>query len=245
VVELGDYGDGKPADDEQLLGVFFSNHDTVRVVNNTITGIDETIEILGNRSGGTGAGAAGAAPSPAEIIVTDNRVVSTGMPGKVWPWSFAILIGGNLNVDAVRVEDNHVTKRGDGWALGVSGENFKISGNTFRFEEQNGAYPPGAILIGGFGKLGTYELGNSLDNSMFANNAFEGKISDNAIVFSPGRRGYVINSSHGNHFDLGDSVARLGAETTLFLGKDTYDNTFKGNLGSIVDNAPERANEYK
>ena len=53
LVELGGYKD-QPADDEQFLGVFFSNHDTVRVVNNVITGIDEAIEILGNRYGTTG-----------------------------------------------------------------------------------------------------------------------------------------------------------------------------------------------
>jgi hypothetical protein len=243
LVELGGYTD-KPADDEQLLGIFFSNHDTVRIVNNTITGIDEAIEILGNRYGNTGAGDPDAATGPAEIIVTGNRVDVTGTPGQVWPSSFAILICGNLNVDKVRVENNHVTKRGKGWGVGLSGENFNITGNTFRFDEHDGAYPPGAVTIGGYGKLAGFEMGNSFDNSVFANNTFEGKVSKNGIVFSPGR-GNVVNSSHGNRFDLGDSVAQLGAETTLTLSKDTFDNTFTGNLGNLTDNSPKGTNKYE
>ena len=44
--------------------------------------------------------------------------------------------------------------------------------------------------------------------------------------------------------DLGDSLAGLGAETTLFLSKDIRGNTFKGNLGKLIDNAPKGANQY-
>ena len=244
LVEMGGYTAEKPADDEQLLGVFFANHDNVRVVNNRITGIDEGIEILGNRYGNTGTDDPDAATSAAEITVTGNRVVSTGMPGKSWPSSFAILIAGNLRVDAVRVEDNDVIKSGTGWAMGLSGENFHVSGNTFHFQEQNGANPSGAIIIGGFGKLGTYAMGDSLVNSIFVDNTFEGKVSENGIVFWTGKGGKVRNNSFGNYFDLGDSVAKLDAKTTLFIGEDLHDNTFKGDLGRVVDKAPAGANEY-
>jgi hypothetical protein len=241
LVELGGYTE-KPSDDEQLLGVFFSNHDTIRIVNNTITGIDEAIEILGNRYGNTGAGDPDAAQSPAEIIVTGNKVDVTGTPGQVWPSSFAILICGNLNVDQVRVEDNHVTKRGKGWGMGLSGANFNIAGNTFRFEEHDGAYPPGAITIGGYGKLAGFEMGNSFDNSVFTDNTFEGKVSKNGIVFSSGR-GNVVNDSHGNRFDLGESLAALGAETTLTLSEKIHDNTFEGTLGTVENGSTKDTNK--
>lgn len=251
LVEMGGYESEQPADDEQFMGVFYANHDTVRIVNNVISGIDETIEIIGNRSSSAWPGRPASATKPAEIIVSGNRVVSTGQPGSAWPHSFAILILGNLGVDLVRVDNNHVTKSGDGWGMGLSGENFHIFNNAFRFEKQNGVYPPGAIIIGGFGKLGTYgsslgnfELGNSLVNSLFEGNTFEGKIGQNGILFWPGRNAGVVNNSHGNHFELGEGLASLGAQTTLFLGKDTDDNSFGGDLGTVVDQAPVGANAY-
>lgn len=240
-VELGGYR-GQPADDEQLLGVFYSNHDTIRVVNNVITGIDEAIEILGNRYGRSGAGDPSAASRPSEIIVKGNRIDVTGTPGPRWPSSFAILICGNLNVAAVRIEDNQVIKRGKGWGLGISGENLGITGNRFRFEVHQGEYPPGAVTIG-FGRLGVFDMGSSLNHSVFAGNTFEGKVGKVGIFFatSPGN---TLNTSNDNHFDLGDSLAGLGAETTLFLSKDIRGNTFKGNLGKVIDNAPKGANQY-
>ena len=240
LVELGGYK-GELADDEQLLGVFYSNHDTVRVVNNVITGIDEAIEILGNRYGETGKGDTAAATGPAKIIVTGNRIDVTGTPGQKWPSSFAVLICGNLGVDAVLIENNDITKRGKGWGLGISGDNLKITGNRFRFEIHNGEYPPGAVTIGGFAPLGGREMGAALNNSVFANNTFEGKVSKNGILFSGER---TANASHGNRFDLGDSLAKLGSEATLTLSKDSHGNTFKGDLGKVVDNSPKGANDY-
>lgn len=242
LVELGGYS-GEKADDEQLLGVFYSNHDTVRIVNNVITGIDEAIEILGNRYGNTGAGDAAAATGPSEIIVTGNRIDVTGTPGQRWPSSVAVLICGNLNVDAVRIENNHITKRGKGWGIGISGENFNITGNTFRFEVHEGKYPPGAVTIGGYGRLAGRDMGASFDNSVFAGNTFEGSVSEQGIRFSQGR-GNASNTSHGNRFDLGDSLAKLGAKTTLAISKDVHDNVFKGDLGTVDDASPKGANDY-
>lgn len=245
LVELGVYRD-QLADDEQFLGVFFSNHDTIRVVNNVITGIDEAIEILGNRYGTSGPGDPAAAKGPSEIIVTGNRINVTGKPGEKWPSSWAILIGGNLNVDAVRIEDNQIVKSGKGWGLGISGNNLNIKGNRFRFEEQDGAYPPGAVLIG-LGRfpqqLGGWDMGSSLNHSVFTGNTFEGKVGKLGLFFTPGQ-GKDLNTSHDNQFDLGDSLAGLGAETTLFLSKEIRNNTFKGNLGKVIDNTPKGANQY-
>jgi hypothetical protein len=241
LVELGGYQD-QPADDEQLLGVFYSNHDTIRVVNNVITGIDEAIEILGNRYGSYGAGDPAAASGPSEIIVKGNRIDVTGTPGPRWPSSFAILICGNLNVDAVRIEDNHIVKRGKGWGLGISGENLRITKNHFRFDVHQGEFTPGAVTIG-FGRLGVFDMGSSINHSVFADNIFEGKVGKVGIFFSTSP-GNALNTSHDNHFDLGDSLAGLGAETTLFLSKDIRGNTFKGNLGKVIDNAPKGANQY-
>lgn len=241
LVELGGY-QGALADDEQLLGVFYSNHDNVRVVNNVITGIDEAIEILGNRYGNTGKGDSAAASGPARIMVTGNRIDVTGTPGQRWPSSFAILICGNLGVDAVLIENNEVTKRGKGWGVGISGEKFKISGNRFRFEIHNGEYPLGAVTIGGFGPLAGRDMGAAFNNSVFAGNVFEGRVSKYGIQLSDER---TANPSHGNRFDLGDSLVKLGAETTLTFSKDSHGNVVIGNPGKVVDNSPKGANEYK
>jgi hypothetical protein len=244
-VELGGYKN-QLADDEQFLGVFFSNHDTIRVVNNIITGIDEAIEILGNRYGTSGPGDPAAAKGPSEIIVAGNRIDVTGTPGERWPSSWAILVGGNLNVDTVRIENNHVVKRGKGWGLGISGDKLKVTGNRFRFDLHQGEYPPGAVMIG-IGRfhleLGGWDMGTSLNRSIFANNIFEGKVARVGIFFNPGQ-GKALNTSQENLFDLGDSLAALGAETTIMLSKDIQGNTFKGNLGKVVDNAPKGANKY-
>ncbi|MEW6206936.1 MAG: hypothetical protein AB1631_01115, partial [Acidobacteriota bacterium] len=240
LVELGGYK-GELADDEQLLGIFYSNHDTVRVAGNVITGIDEAIEILGNRYGNSGKGDREAATGPSKIIVTGNRIDVTGTPGQRWPSSYAILICGNLRVDAVIIENNDITKRGKGWGLGISGENFKIAGNRFRFEAHNNEYPPGAVTVGGFGPLAGRDMGASLNNSVFAGNRFEGRVSKYGILF-PGER--TANVSRGNQFDLGESLVGLGAETTLTLSKDSRDNTFKGNVGKVIDNAAKGANRY-
>jgi hypothetical protein len=240
LVELGGY-QRELADDEQLLGVFYSNHDTVRVVNNTITGIDEAIEILGNRYGNSGKGDREAATAPAKIIVSGNRIDITGTPGQRWPSSYAVLICGNLGVDAVIIENNDITKRGKGWGLGISGDNFRITGNRFRFESHNDEYPPGAVTIGGFGPLAGRDMGAALNNSVFAGNTFEGRVSKYGILF-PGER--VTNASRGNQFDLGQSLVKLGAETTLALSRDSRDNTFKGDLGKVIDNAAKGANRY-
>ena len=241
LVEMGGY-EGALADDEQLCGVFYSNHDNVRVVNNVITGIDEAIELIGNRYGNSGRGDSAAASTPSEIVVTGNRINITSTPGRVWPSSWAILVAGNLNVDKVIIADNDITTRGKGWGIGLSGDNMQITGNTIRFEEHNGAYPPGAIDIG-YGKLAGRDMGSSLNNSVFANNTFEGKVSGSGIRFND-RGGDAPSDSHGNRFDLGDSLAKLGAETTLALTKDLHDNTFTGDVGNVVDESPRGANTY-
>lgn len=242
LVELGNY-DGPLADDEQFLGIFASNHDNIRIVNNTITGTDEAIEILMNRYGDTGPGDPKAARTPAEIVVAGNRIDVTGTPGERWGGSWAILICGNLNVDAVRIENNDVTKRGEGWGIGLSGDNMRITGNTFRFEEHNGKFTPGAMTIGGYPLLAGKAMGSSLTNSIFKDNTFEGKVGESGVHFNAGAEGFS-NASTGNRFDFGDSLVTLGAKATLTLNQDMSDNVFTGNVGTVVDNAREGANRY-
>ena len=242
LVELGQY-DGPLAEDEQFMGIFTSNHDNIRIVNNTIIGTDEAIEILMNRYGNTGAGDPIAAQSPAKIIVADNRIDVTGTPGPRWGGSWAILIAGNLNVDEVRIENNDVTKRGEGWGLGLSGANMRITGNTFRFEEHNGKLTPGAIQIGGYPLLAGKAMGPSLTDSVIENNTFIGRVSDDGMFFVPGGAGFA-NASSGNRIDLGDSLVTLGAKTTLTLNQEMKGNTFSGKLGTVTDNAKKGANTY-
>ena len=180
LVELGQY-DGALAEDEQFMGIFTSNHDNIRIVNNTIIGTDEAIEILMNRYGDTGVGDAKAASSPAEIVVSNNKIDVTGTPGARWGGSWAILVAGNLNVDRVRIENNHVTKRGEGWGIGLSGANMEVIGNTFVFEEHNGKLIPGAITIGGYPKLAGKEMGASLTNSVIRDNVYQGRVDGHGL----------------------------------------------------------------
>lgn len=242
LVELGQY-DGPLAEDEQFMGIFASNHDNIRIVNNTIIGTDEAIEILMNRYGKTGPGDGDAAKSPSEILVADNTIDVTGTPGPRWGGSWAILIAGNLNVDKVRIEDNDVTKRGEGWGIGLSGANFSITGNTFRFEEHNGKLVVGAVTIGGYPKLAGMAMGPSMTNSVIKDNTYLGKVATHGMFFMPGNAGFE-NASSGNSIDVGDTLVDLGAPTTLTLSQDMKDNTFTGTFDKVEDNAKAGANKY-
>lgn len=242
LVELGHY-DGPLAEDEQFMGIFTSNHDNIRIVNNRITGIDEAIEILMNRHGDTGPGDPKAAKTPSEIVITGNIIDVTGTPGPRWGGSWALLVAGNLNVDKVLIKNNDITKRGEGWGIGLSGANFEISGNTFRFEEHNGKLVPGAITIGGYPKLAGKFMGSSLTNSVIKDNTYEGKVSEHGMFFMPGSPGFA-NASSGNRIDLGDSLVTLGAKTTLTLSQEMTNNVFSGNVGKVVDNAPGGGNTH-
>ena len=75
-------------------------------------------------------------------------------------------------------------------------------------------------------------------------NIFEGSVADNGIFFWTGQGDAVRNESSGNFFDVGDTLATLGARVTLFIGEDMQDNGFRGNLGNVIDNAPQGANKY-
>ena len=242
LVEMGQY-DGPLAEDEQFMGIFTSNHDNIRIVDNTIIGTDEAIEILMNRYGNTGPGDPVAAKTPAEIVVANNRIDVTGTPGPRWGGSWAILICGNLNVDRVLIENNDVTKRGVGWGIGLSGANMRVTGNTFRFEEHAGKLTPGAVTIGGYPRLAGKAMGSSLINSVIKDNTFEGRVQNHGMFFMPGRRGFA-NASRGNRIDLGRSLATLGAATTLTLSQEMKDNVFTGVLSKVTDNALKGANKY-
>jgi len=225
------------------MGIFTSNHDNIRIVDNTIIGTDEAIEILMNRYGDTGPGDPVAAQTRAEIVVANNRIDVTGTPGPRWGGSWAILICGNLNVDRVVIKDNDITKRGQGWGIGLSGANMHITGNTFRFEQHEGQLTPGAVTIGGYPLLAGKAMGSSLTNSVIKNNTFEGRVRDHGMYFMSGRRDFT-NASSGNRIDLGDSLVTLGATTTLTLSQEMKDNVFTGALGKVTDNAPDGANKY-
>jgi len=234
LVEMGQY-DGPLAEDEQFMGIFTSNHDNIRITNNTIITTDEAIEILMNRIDPN------AATSSCEIVVANNKIDVTGTPGPRWGGSWAILVAGNLNVDKVRIENNDVTKRGEGWGVGLSGDNFNITGNTFRFEEHNGKLSIGAITIGGYPKLAGQEMGASFNNSVIKDNTFEGKVDESGLFFMHGG-GEYINESKGNTIDIGDTLVNLGAKTTLTLSKGIKDNTFRGTFETLTDDAPNDKN---
>jgi hypothetical protein len=241
LVELGGY-DGPLADDEQFMGVFYSNHDTVRVADNVITGIDEAIEIIGNRVDRTARGEGPPARGPAEVVVTDNSIDVTQQPGERWPSTFAILVAGNQGADAVRIEGNDLRVRGKGYAFGLSGDRLRVAGNMVRFESFDGKDPAGVATIG-FGELAGLPMGSSLNDSVFEDNTFKGRVREVGIVLRPGRGGET-NTSHGNRFALGDSLAKLGAATTIALPPGVHDNVFTGSTGTVVDQSTPGANRY-
>jgi hypothetical protein len=240
-IELGGY-DGPLADDEQFLGVFYSNHDTVRVSDNVITGIDEAIEIIGNRVDRTARGEGPPARGPAEVVVTGNRIDVTQQPGERWPSTFAILVAGNQGADAVRIEDNDLRVRGKGYAFGLSGERLSVARNRVRFESFEGKDPAGVATIG-FGQLAGLPMGSSLVDSVFEGNTFEGRVREIGIEFRALREGDA-NASRGNRFALGDSLAKLGAVSTIVLPPGVRDNVFTGDTGTVVDQSPPGANRY-
>ena len=240
-VELGGY-DGPLADDEQFLGVFYSNHDTVRVTDNEITGIDEAIEIIGNRVDRTARGDGPPARGPAAVIVAGNRIDVTQQPGERWPSTFAILVAGNQGADAVRIEDNDLRVRGKGYAFGLSGDRLSVARNRVRFESYQSSDPAGVATIG-FGQLAGLPMGSSLNDSVFEGNTFEGRVREVGIAFRPGRDGDA-NTSRGNRFDLGDSLAKLGAASTIVLASGVSDNVFTGDTGNVVDQSAPGANRY-
>ena len=235
LVELGGY-DGVQPHDEQLLGVFYSNHETVRVVGNTITGIDEAIEIIGNRAhpDGTPYDPTAAAGS---VVVEGNDVDVTQTVDDTWPGRFALLIANNQGAQTVEVRGNSVTVRGKGWAMGLSGRNLRVTGNMVAFEEHAGAYPPGAVLVG-FPSLGGFDLGAALHDSEFEGNRFSGSVTTSGILFTG-----AANDSSGNTFDLGGSLAALGALTTLYIAPGMHGNTFAGDLGTLVDRSTAGADD--
>lgn len=237
LVELGGY-DGALADDEQFMGVFFSNHDTIRITDNTIIGIDEAIELIGNRVGSIGNEGA-TATGPSEVFVTGNTIDVTQQPGERWPSTVAILVAGNLGAEAVHIENNELVVRGPGYAFGVSGDRLRIAGNRVRFEEFEGSYPAGVMTIG-YGELSGRPMGSSLNDSVFEDNTFEGKVRQVGILFRGRGPGY---DSHGNRFDLGNSLAKLGAKTTLSLSEAVHDNVFTGDLGTVQDASKPGSNQ--
>ena len=116
-------------------------------------------------------------------------------------------------------------------------------GNKFRFEEHNGELTPGAVTIGGYPLLAEKAMGSSLTNSVIKDNVYEGRVQRHGMFFMPGGPGFA-NASGGNRIDVGDTLVKLGAETTLTLSQEMEDNTFSGDLGNVVDNAREGANKY-
>lgn len=241
LVELGGY-QGPLADDEQFMGIFFSNHDNVRVSDNVITGIDEAIEIIGNRVDRTAKGEGPPARGPAEVVVTGNRIAVTQQPGERWPSTFAILVAGNQGADAVRIEDNDLDVRGRGYAFGLSGQRLHVARNRVQLGSFDGKEPAGAVTIG-FGLLAGLPMGSSLDDSVFEQNTFEGHAREVGIAFRQPRDG-GDDASRGNRFSLGDSLARLGAATTIVLTPAMRDNVFSGDTGTVDDPSPSGANRH-
>ncbi len=217
--------------DEQFLGIFFSNHDRVEIEGNSVTGVDEGLEIIGNGRSPSGE------PYPGgggEVTVRGNTVDVTQVVDDTWPGRFALLVANNAG--PVSVEGNAVTTRGLGWGLGLSGTGLTVADNTFTFETHEDVAPPGAVMIG-FPAVGGFEMGPSLVNSTLTDNTFAGSVTSTGIVFFGN-----ANTSHANVLDVGDSLASLGAEVTIRLAAGVYDTTVRGDLGTVIDDAPLGAN---
>lgn len=248
LVELDDYPGDLPHD-EQLIGVFFANHDTIQITGNLVTCHDEAFEVARNGYARTGGELYPDAANrgSTEIIITNNVVNVTQTLPEGWNFSEALLIAGNVN-DVVRVEDNLITVRGTrmGHALAISGEGFQVRGNTFSLERYEGTASAGAILIGlgFFFDLVETTLGASLNDSVIENNLFSGSVAGPAIVFGEFvGAGAEPNESHGSVIDVGDSLTTLEAEVGLEIAPMVHDNQFIGDFGTVVDHSMG-ANEF-
>ncbi len=231
LVDFGDYGGQKPHD-EQFMGVFYPAHGNITITGNTVVGHDEGFEVLGNIPSG-----------PSEIVIRDNVLDMTYDLSGRWPGRFAMLVGGNADTTSVVIEDNDVTIRGAGVALGLSGENFSLSDNRFEFVSHDGESASSAVQIGNGSLSVLFPLGPSLVDSRIENNHFAGSVTGTALRFDPGLNDDP-NTSHGNTFDLGSSLAMLGAQTTVSISADAYDNEFLGDTGTVEDASPPGANRY-
>jgi hypothetical protein len=240
IVEFDDYAYGLPHD-EQLMGIFFSNHSNIRIVGNLVNGHDEAFEIIRNGyPTGGGDPYPDAMSRPAAEIVIENNVLdlTQTLPG-TWAYNEALLIAANANTSEVRIEDNVITVRGTrmGHAVTVSGEGFQVRNNSINLEQYEGVSSAGAIMIGlgfTFGLVGT-TLGGSLTDSVFENNIFTGSASGPAIFFND--PGDEPNESHGNVIDVGDSLIPLDADIGLEIAAGVHDNTFIGDFGTVTDHS--------
>jgi hypothetical protein len=239
IVELDDYPYGLPHD-EQLMGIFFSNHSNIRIVGNLIEGHDEAFEIIRNGypTGGGDPYADAMSRPAAEIVIANNLLDLTHILPVGWAYNEALLIAANANTSEVRIENNVITVRGTrmGHALAISGEGFRVGNNSINLEPYEGTSSAGAIMIGmgfAFEAVGT-TLGGSLNDSVFENNnTFTGLVSGPAILFND--PGDEPNESHGNLIDVGDSLASLDAEIGLEIAVGVHDNRFVGDFGTVTD----------
>ena len=247
IVEFDNYPYGLPHD-EQLMGIFFSNHSDIRIVGNLVQGHDEAFELIRNGyPTGGGDPYPDAVSRPASEIVIANNVLNLThiLPG-TWAYNEALLIAANANTSEVRIDNNVITIRGTrmGHALAISGEGFRVRNNIINLEQYEGTSSAGAIMIGmgfTFAAVGT-TLGGSLHDSVFESNIFTGSVSGPAILFND--PGDEPNESHGNVIDVGVSLVMLDAEIGLEIAAGVHDNTFAGDFGTVTDYSMG-ANEFR
>jgi len=262
-VRLGGYQDSFPHD-EQIIGLFFSNHDDITITGNTVSGNDEGIEVLGNKSDLSFIDLFSHFPEPAntpsEIVIRDNIVdVTQILDDSVWPGKIGIIVCGNENTPSVLIENNDVTIKGTdrGYGFALSGENLHVKNNSLHLEMHEDIKPGGAFLIG-FGFMIspiTPEMnwGPSLVNSVIQDNEFFGKAKGPSVYFfDPSVEhdeleqlfpGDVPNLSHGNQIEM-NNIVDLGADITIAITPGAYDNTFTGDTGTILDLSPADSNYY-
>lgn len=264
LVQLDGYSGDVLPDDEQFIGLFFSSHDNITIVDNEITGHDEGIEVLGNNVDLSQmeyfAEYSKPDEAPYEITISGNTIdVTQILDDTVWPGKYGILVGGNANTSKVLIENNDVTIRGTekGYVFALSGENLHVVGNQLRLDPLEDVNPGGALLIG-FGYsfhplIPELNGGPSLIDSLIEENMFTGVATGPSVYFHDIDGTYKdhaalfpiqeSNLSHGNQIEM-NGIVGLGAATTLAISPGAYDNEFIGDTGNVLDLSPPNANQY-
>ncbi|MFC1638873.1 hypothetical protein ACFL26_01210, partial [Patescibacteria group bacterium] len=256
IAEFGEYS-GPEAHDEQFIAAILTSHENIAIVDNTIQGNDDGIEILFN-----GFYVAYDPSFESNIEVNNNSIdVTQVLDTTKWPAKVGIVVVGNKSVKQSSITDNTLSIKGNSAFYGevadvsvglvISGENHNVRANKVSMLPIDSAMLPAysGIMMGLDQEfMPGIHFGPSVTNSSFKGNEISG-VAVSGIMASHfnGR-----NESHNNVFS-GDNFDNLTVPSippfnpiggNVVLGSSTYDNVFKGNYEPILDMAPPGANTY-
>ena len=242
---FGDYATWP--DDEQLVAAVMANFSRIVFRDNEHAGHDDGLEIVYN-------GLYSADPSfRSSIALEDNKLTLVRDPnlGKNWPAGRGSLICiWCRHVDSIVVTGNEITTIGEGAAMSLTGDGCVVRNNTLVLAPLDpgdpATYPVGMIL-GYYGEFPGFPPPTTdlvdFNTSVVANNRLSGAAvlgvwtyDANVFPFPPPPSPLPPNASNGNtaYGNNLDNLTAVGG-ATLYLTPGTYDNVFKGNWGTVID----------